>query len=73
VNIYPQEIDNELIKHPAVEDSCAIGVPNTEWGEKVKAVIMLRPGHQPSEAVTRSSPTAFAEAGPCTVRNEIVR
>jgi len=53
VNIYPQEIDNELIKHPAVEDSCAIGVPNTEWGEEVKAVIMLRPGHAPSEAMTQ--------------------
>jgi long-chain acyl-CoA synthetase len=53
VNIYPQEIDNELIKHPAVEDSCAIGVPNTEWGEEVKAVIMLKPGHQPSEAMTQ--------------------
>ncbi|HUZ11376.1 MAG TPA: AMP-binding protein [Caulobacteraceae bacterium] len=48
VNIYPQEIDNELIKHPAVEDSCAVGVPNQEWGEEVKAVITLNPGHAPS-------------------------
>jgi len=53
VNIYPQEIDNELIKHPAVEDSCAIGVPNTEWGEEVKAVIMLRPGYAASETMTQ--------------------
>ncbi|HEY1426119.1 MAG TPA: acyl-CoA synthase, partial [Caulobacteraceae bacterium] len=45
VNIYPQEIDNELIKHPAVEDSCTIGVPNDEWGEEVKAVVTLNPGH----------------------------
>jgi long-chain acyl-CoA synthetase len=44
VNIYPQEIDNELIKHPAVEDSCVIGVPNEEWGEEVKAVLTLNPG-----------------------------
>ncbi len=42
VNIYPQEVDNELIKHPAVEDACTIGVPNKEWGEEVKSVIMLR-------------------------------
>ncbi|HEY9219413.1 MAG TPA: AMP-binding protein [Phenylobacterium sp.] len=45
VNIYPQEIDNELIKHPAVEDSCTIGIPNDEWGEEVRAVIQLKPGH----------------------------
>ncbi|HEY1926325.1 MAG TPA: AMP-binding protein [Caulobacteraceae bacterium] len=49
VNIYPQEIDNEVIKHPAVEDSCAIGVPNEEWGEEVKVVVTLHPGHQPSQ------------------------
>jgi len=29
-----QEIDNEIIKHPAVEDSCAIGVPNDEWARR---------------------------------------
>ncbi len=49
VNIYPQEVDNEIIKHPAVEDVCSIGVPNKEWGEEVKAVVMLRPGTEPSE------------------------
>jgi long-chain acyl-CoA synthetase len=45
VNIYPQEIDNELIKHPAVEDACTIGVPNEEWGEEVKSVLTLSPGY----------------------------
>jgi long-chain acyl-CoA synthetase len=52
VNIYPQEIDNELIKHPAVEDSCAIGVPNPEWGEEVKVVLMLKSGYAPSDQLT---------------------
>jgi long-chain acyl-CoA synthetase len=51
VNIYPQEIDNEVIKHPAVEDSCAIGVPNEEWGEEVKVVVTLHPGQQASDAL----------------------
>ena len=51
VNIYPQEIDNEIIQHPAVEDSCAIGVPNDEWGEEVKVVVTLHPGHEPSDAL----------------------
>ncbi len=51
VNVYPQEIDNELIKHPAVEDSCVIGVPHEEYGEEVKAVIQLKPAYAPSEAL----------------------
>jgi long-chain acyl-CoA synthetase len=51
VNIYPQEIDNELIKHPAVEDSCTVGVPHDEYGEEVRAVIQLKPGYEPSEAL----------------------
>ena len=53
VNIYPQEIDNELIKHPAVEDSCSIGVPNEEWGEEVKAVVTLNPGYAPDENLAK--------------------
>jgi len=51
VNIYPQEVDNEIIKHPAVEDVCTIGVPNKEWGEEVKSVIMLKQGFAPGEAL----------------------
>jgi len=61
VNIYPQEIDNEIIKHPAVEDSCAIGVPNEEWGEAVKVVVTLRPGHAPSPELAGEI-LAFARA-----------
>ncbi|MFN3521724.1 MAG: AMP-binding protein [Phenylobacterium sp.] len=53
VNIYPQEVDNELIKHPAVEDSATVGVPHDEWGEQVKAVILLREGYEPSEALAQ--------------------
>ncbi len=52
VNIYPQEVDNELLKHPSVLDVCTIGVPNDEWGEAVKSVVQLRDGHEPSQALT---------------------
>ncbi|WP_411288991.1 AMP-binding protein [Phenylobacterium sp.] len=54
VNIYPQEVDNELIKHEAVADSATVGVPHDEWGEQVKAVILLKPGHQPSDALAQA-------------------
>lgn len=53
VNIYPQEVDNELIKHDAVADSATVGVPHDEWGEQVKAVILLKPGYEPSEALAQ--------------------
>jgi long-chain acyl-CoA synthetase len=53
VNIYPQEVDNELIKHEAVADSATVGVPHDEWGEQVKAVILLEPGYQPSDLLAQ--------------------
>jgi long-chain acyl-CoA synthetase len=53
VNIYPQEVDNELIKHEAVADSSTVGVPHDEWGEQVKAVILLKPGYEPSEKLAQ--------------------
>jgi long-chain acyl-CoA synthetase len=40
VNIYPQEAENVLTMHPAVKDVAVIGVPNREYGEEVKAVII---------------------------------
>jgi long-chain acyl-CoA synthetase len=52
VNIYPQEVDNELLKHPAVLDVCTVGVDNDEWGEEVKSVVQLRPGHTGNAALT---------------------
>jgi long-chain acyl-CoA synthetase len=48
VNIYPQEIDNVLMRHPAVRDICTIGAPNLEWGEEVRAVVALRSGYAAS-------------------------
>jgi long-chain acyl-CoA synthetase len=53
VNIYPQEIENALTLHPAVRDVAVIGVPNVEFGEEVKAVVELLPGHSPGEQLAR--------------------
>ena len=39
VNIYPQETEDVLIRHPAVSDVAVFGVPNEEMGEEVKAVV----------------------------------
>ena len=48
-NIYPAEVENTLMKHPAVADGAIIGVPDDKWGESVKACVVLRPGAQATE------------------------
>ncbi|MFZ6003686.1 MAG: AMP-binding protein [Actinomycetota bacterium] len=48
VNIYPAEIERELIDHPAVADVAVFGIPDDEWGEQVKAAVELAPGYEPS-------------------------
>ncbi len=48
VNIYPAEIEQELMEHPAVADAAVFGIPDDEWGEQVKAAVELTEGHEPS-------------------------
>jgi acyl-CoA synthetase (AMP-forming)/AMP-acid ligase II len=43
-NISPGEIENVLEEHPAIDQAAVIGVSDTEWGEVVKAVLVLKPG-----------------------------
>ena len=43
-NIAPGEIEAVLQQHDAVEDCAVIGVPDVEWGEEVKAVMVMKPG-----------------------------
>ncbi|MGD9038741.1 MAG: long-chain-fatty-acid--CoA ligase [Desulfobacteraceae bacterium] len=43
-NIYPREIEEVLIRHPAVREVAVIGVPDVRWGEAVKAVVSLSVG-----------------------------
>jgi long-chain acyl-CoA synthetase len=49
VNIYPQEAENLLALHPKVSDAAVFGVPHSEYGEEVKAVV---------------TPKDWADAGP---------
>ncbi len=44
VNIYPREIEDRLTLHPAIADAAVLGAPDDEWGERVVAVIVVRPG-----------------------------
>ncbi|WP_417664692.1 class I adenylate-forming enzyme family protein [Pseudidiomarina donghaiensis] len=42
VNVYPREVEDALASHPAVLEAAVIGVPHDEWGETVKACVVLR-------------------------------
>ena len=46
-NVYPAEVENAIFGHPAVADVAVIGVPDDQWGESVKAVIVLKPDAKP--------------------------
>jgi long-chain acyl-CoA synthetase len=52
VNIYPAEIEGELVMHPKVADVAVFGVPDDEWGEAVKAVIQPAEGVTPDDELT---------------------
>jgi acyl-CoA synthetase (AMP-forming)/AMP-acid ligase II len=42
-NISPGEVEDVLQAHPAVAEAAVVGIPDTEWGEAVAAVVVLRP------------------------------
>jgi fatty-acyl-CoA synthase len=44
ISIYPLEIESVLYSHPDVFEAAVIGVPDAQWGEAVKAVVVLKPG-----------------------------
>ena len=48
-NIYPRDIDEVLYDHPAIQEACAVGIPDAYRGETVKAFIVLKPGKKLTE------------------------
>ena len=44
-NVFPTEIENVLADHEAVDEVAVVGVPDPNWGDRIHAVVSLRPGH----------------------------
>ena len=49
-NVYPREIEEALLLHPAVAEACVLGMPHPKWGESGVAVVVLRSGATATKA-----------------------
>jgi acyl-CoA synthetase (AMP-forming)/AMP-acid ligase II len=49
-NVYPREIEEKILTHPAIAEVAILGVPDRTWGEVGVAVCVLRPGADTSES-----------------------
>jgi acyl-CoA synthetase (AMP-forming)/AMP-acid ligase II len=49
-NIFPNDIEDVLYKHPAVDMAAVVGAPDPKWGEIVVAAVTLKPGSSVGEA-----------------------
>ena len=54
-NIYPAEIEAEIIMNPKVADVAVFGIPDEEWGEQIKAVVQPADGVVASDALAPRS------------------
>jgi acyl-CoA synthetase (AMP-forming)/AMP-acid ligase II len=54
-NIAPAEIEAVLLAHPAVKEACVVGVPDDEWGQRIAAVVVIRPGREVDAAALQEA------------------
>ena len=49
-NVYPAEVEKAILEHPLIDEVSVIGVPDTQWGEAIKAMCVLEKGKTISES-----------------------
>ncbi|WP_375002158.1 class I adenylate-forming enzyme family protein [Gordonia sp. PS3] len=74
-NIYPREVEEVLLAHPAVHEAAVVGVPDPEWGENVCAFVVTGPGADVTEpqliAHTRAHLASFKKPKSVTFLDEL--
>jgi acyl-CoA synthetase (AMP-forming)/AMP-acid ligase II len=50
-NVYPREVEEVLLTHPAVREAAVVGVPDPEWGESVRAFVVTAGDPTPGELI----------------------
>jgi len=72
VNVYPAEVEGVIHEHPAIADVAVIGVSDPEWGERVRAFVVCRPGMDVSDDELKAHCRARL-AGPKVPRDIVFR
>ncbi len=84
-NVFPAEVEDLLAAHPAVAEAAVIGVPDEEFGQRLKAIIVRRAGHKLSAADVKAyvrehlarykvpGTVTFTDALPRTVSGKLIR
>jgi len=48
-NVFPRELEDKLIDHPDVADTVVVGIDDSEWGQRLAAYVVRRPGSTVTE------------------------
>ena len=51
VSVYPRDIEEIIVRHPAVQEAAVFGVPHEKWGETPIAAVVLNPDHAPATSI----------------------
>ncbi|MDQ1376938.1 MAG: hypothetical protein QOE15_1111 [Acidimicrobiaceae bacterium] len=54
-NVFPSEVEDLLLQHPAIAEACVVGVPDEQWGQRLRACLV----GAPSRALTADEVKAF--------------
>lgn len=62
VNVYPRDIEEIVVQHPAVQEAAVFGIPDEKWGETPLAAVILHPDHSTTAEEIRAWANERVEA-----------